>query len=104
MTFLRMAVMPKLIYGKYILTTFQYGYLINNDYSNEELIPFIKDILNNPSITYNSIYTNMIIDKNYNGLYRNSLYHKIYLNQISSFWTEKETRFDLASYRFCFYF
>lgn len=98
MTFLRMAVMPKLIYGKYIFTSFQCGYLINNDYSNEELIPFIKDILNNPSIMYNSIYTNVVIDKNYNGLYRNSFYHKIYLNQISGSWTEKETRFNLASY------
>lgn len=98
MTFSKLKIMPKFISGKYIFTSFQYGYLINNDYSNEELIPFIKDILNNPSIMYNSIYTNMIIDKNHirNGFY--NLYNRIYLNQILSSWTENNTRFNLANY------
>ncbi len=82
-------IMLKSIIGKYILTSYQYGYLINNDFPKKQIISFINDILNNPSIMYNSIYAKMVIHNPiYNPLNNDFILKNVYLNKIADSWVD----------------
>lgn len=104
----RLWIMPPNYFGnKHIISSSIGGYLINYNFSQEDLIPFIKDIINNPSQFYNSFYAHVMFDLAIinNSLIKSSHYSYfipfVYLHKINDsctyvegnilFWSDIET-------------
>jgi len=78
MMLLRLMIMLESLIGKFMLSTFHRGYVINYDFPKKDLIKFISNLFNNPSQFYNSLYISIILTHvNFNDSYLN-----LYLNKL----------------------